>query len=185
MPTFRDLMKDGVRGRNGLVQAFPPNTGVGWATLATGAYPGEHGSTNNTFHRLTDPSFNSSTSFAATGLLQADTIGQAAERAGKKVAAIEWVAARSYTPALQGPVVDFRSFFGGRGIVLNFDIPGQTASAFGVQYQQRALGGRHGLDIRPHLVQSRERDVLLARRHEDSGRRRLGRLHLRLDERRQ
>jgi 2',3'-cyclic-nucleotide 2'-phosphodiesterase (5'-nucleotidase family) len=36
-------------------------------------------------------------------------------------------------------VVDFRSFFGGRGIVLNFDIPGQTAAAFGVQYQQRTL----------------------------------------------
>ncbi len=44
-----------------------------------------------------------------------------------------------YTPALQGPVVDFRSFIGGRGIALNFDIPGQTSAAFGVQYQQRVL----------------------------------------------
>jgi 2',3'-cyclic-nucleotide 2'-phosphodiesterase (5'-nucleotidase family) len=33
-------------------------------------------------------------------------------------------------------VVDFRSFFGRRGIVLNFDIPGQTAAAFGVEYQR-------------------------------------------------
>jgi 2',3'-cyclic-nucleotide 2'-phosphodiesterase (5'-nucleotidase family)/predicted AlkP superfamily phosphohydrolase/phosphomutase len=145
MPTYRDLMRKGVRGLNGLKQGFPPNTGVGWATLATGAWPAEHGSMNNTFHR-TGGDFNTSTSFAATpgpalpsGLLQADTIAQAAERAGKKVAAIEWVAARGYTPALQGPVVDFRTFIGGRGIALNFNIPGQTAAAFGVQYQQRVL----------------------------------------------
>jgi Type I phosphodiesterase / nucleotide pyrophosphatase len=134
MPTYRDLMRHGVRGKNGLRQGFPPNTGVGWATLATGTWPGEHGSMNNTFHRLTDPSFNNSTSFAATGLLQADTIGQTAERDGKKVVALEWVAARSYVPALQGPVVDFRSFFSRRGVLVNYDIPGQTAAAFGVDY---------------------------------------------------
>jgi hypothetical protein len=136
MPTYKALMHEGVRGHNGLLQGFPPNTGVGWATLATGAWPGVHGSTNNTFHRLTDPSFNSSTSFAATGVLQADTIGQAAERAGKDVVSVEWVAARSYVPALQGPVVDFRSFFSRRGILLNYDIPGQPdrANSFGVDY---------------------------------------------------
>jgi hypothetical protein len=136
MPTYKALMHDGVRGHNGLLQGFPPNTGVGWATLATGAWPGVHGSTNNTFHRLTDPSFNSSTSFSAIGLLQAETLGQAAERAGKEVASIEWVAGRAYVPALQGPVVDFRSFFSRRGILLNYDIPGQPdrANAFGVDY---------------------------------------------------
>jgi Type I phosphodiesterase / nucleotide pyrophosphatase len=141
MPTYKALMHDGVRGHNGLVQGFPPNTGVGWATLATGAWPGVHGSMNNTFHRLTDPSFNSSTSFATTGLLQAETIAQAAERAGKDVASIEWVAARGYVPALQGPVVDFRSFFSRRGILLNYDIPGQPdrANAFGVDYLRVTL----------------------------------------------
>src|SRR3990172_4119153 len=51
LPTYADLLAKGVKGDNGLVQAFPPNTGVGWYTLATGTYPGEHGSTNNTFHR--------------------------------------------------------------------------------------------------------------------------------------
>ena len=54
MPTYAELMAKGVKGDNGLVQAFPPNTGVGWYTLATGAYPGEHGSTNNTFFRTGD-----------------------------------------------------------------------------------------------------------------------------------
>jgi 2',3'-cyclic-nucleotide 2'-phosphodiesterase (5'-nucleotidase family)/predicted AlkP superfamily phosphohydrolase/phosphomutase len=139
LPELRGLMKDGVKGKNGLKQAFPPNTGVGWASLATGAWPSVHGSTNNTFHRTGESNFNNSTSFAATGILQADTIAQAAERAGKTVVSVEWVGARSYVPALQGPVVDFRTFIGGRGITLNFDIPGQTAAAFGVAYQQQEL----------------------------------------------
>ena len=141
MPTYKSLIHRGVRGHNGLTQGFPPNTGVGWATLATGAWPGVHGSTNNTFHRLTAPSCNSSTSFAAPGVLQADTLGQAAEREGKEVVSVEWVAARGYSPALQGPVVDFRSFFSRRGILLNYDIPGQPdrANAFGVDYLRVTL----------------------------------------------
>ena len=119
MPTFENLLDNGVEAaNNGLLQGFPPNTGVGWTTLATGTWPSEHGSTNNTFHRTGEANFNNSTSFAATGIVQADHIAQAAERAGKTVVAMEWVAARSLTPALQGPVVDFRSFFGGRGLTL-------------------------------------------------------------------
>jgi 2',3'-cyclic-nucleotide 2'-phosphodiesterase (5'-nucleotidase family)/predicted AlkP superfamily phosphohydrolase/phosphomutase len=146
MPTMAGLMANGVKGQNGLLQGFPPNTGVGWATLATGAYPSEHGSTNNTFFRQGDSSFNNSTSFSAAGILQADTIAQAAERAGKKVVALEWVAARGYTPALQGPVVDFRSFFGRRGVALNYDLPGQPAgaTAFGVEYQKVSISNASG-----------------------------------------
>ena len=36
MPTYKKLMKDGASGDNGMMQAFPPNTGVGWYTMATG-----------------------------------------------------------------------------------------------------------------------------------------------------
>ena len=89
MPTYADLMANGVKGDNGLVQAFPPNTGVGWYTLATGTYPSEHGSTNNTFFRTGD-SFNNRTAAFSDGVLQADTIAEAAERAGKKVVSVEW-----------------------------------------------------------------------------------------------
>ena len=39
MPTYKALMAAGVRGANGLEQAFPPNTGVGWYTLMTGTWP--------------------------------------------------------------------------------------------------------------------------------------------------
>ena len=90
MPTYKELMKHGVTGDNGMIQAFPPNTGVGWYTMATGTYPGEHGSTNNTFFRGGD-TFSNRTSFSGAGVLQADTIANAAERAGKKVAQIDWV----------------------------------------------------------------------------------------------
>jgi 2',3'-cyclic-nucleotide 2'-phosphodiesterase (5'-nucleotidase family)/predicted AlkP superfamily phosphohydrolase/phosphomutase len=138
MPTYADLMARGVRGENGLVQAFPPNTGVGWHTLATGTYPGEHGSINNTYHRIGEGAFNNRTSFATTGVLQSDHIAQAAERAGKAVVSMEWVASRTLVPALQGPVVDFRTFFSNRGVLLNFDLPGQPglSNQFGVSYQR-------------------------------------------------
>ena len=72
MPTYAALMAAGVRGDNGMVQAFPPNTGVGWYTMMTGTYPGEHGSTNNTYHRTGESVFNNRTSFSALGTLQAD-----------------------------------------------------------------------------------------------------------------
>src|SRR5512143_3499726 len=141
MPTYKDLIAKGVRGVNGLVQAFPPNTGVGWYTLATGAYPGEHGSTNNTFFRTGDSVFNNSTSSFTNGILQADTIQQAAERAGRVVVSVEWSGSRNLVPVLNGPVVDYRSFFSNRGILLNYDLPGQPAgaNAFGVKYQRVTL----------------------------------------------
>ena len=138
MPTYADLMRTGVKGENGLVQAFPPNTGVGWYTLATGTYPSEHGSTNNTFFRTGDSSFNNSTSSFTNGILQADTIQQAAQRAGKVVVSVEWSGSRNLDPALKGPVVDYRTFFSNRGILLNYDLPGQpaAANAFGVKYER-------------------------------------------------
>jgi 2',3'-cyclic-nucleotide 2'-phosphodiesterase (5'-nucleotidase family)/predicted AlkP superfamily phosphohydrolase/phosphomutase len=143
MPTYADLMARGVRGDNGLTQAFPPNTGVGWFTLATGAYPGEHGSTNNTFHRVGEANFNNRTSFAQ-GILQADTIANAAERAGKKVAQIEWVGGRSANIA--GPTVDFANFFSTRGVLaapLNSSEQAGAAS-FGISYQVASFAPASG-----------------------------------------
>jgi 2',3'-cyclic-nucleotide 2'-phosphodiesterase (5'-nucleotidase family) len=135
MPTYADLMQNGVRGANGLIQAFPPNTGVGWDTLATGTYPGEHGSTNNTFHR-TGNTFTARTSFSDIGVLQADTLQQAAERAGKKIVSVEWVASRTISPTLQGPVVDFRTFFSTRGVLASPLVPVEQAGAatFNISY---------------------------------------------------
>ena len=159
MPTYRELMREGVRGRNGLTQGFPPNTGVGWATLATGTWPGEHGSMNNTFHRLTDPSFNSSTSFSATGLLQTDTLAQAAERAGKQVVSVEWVAATRLRPGAPGAGRRLPELLSRRGILLNYDLPGQPAGAnpFNVDYFRVDLDPRAGGRTSPPRTALRSR----------------------------
>jgi len=140
MPTYADLVASGVRGDNGLIQAFPPNTGVGWYTLATGAYPGEHGSTNNTFHR-TGAAFTGGTSAFATGIQQADSIQQAAERAGLKVASVEWVGSRGLVPAMAGPVIDFRNFFSRRGVLTFPQVASEQAGAatFNLEYQVAAF----------------------------------------------
>ena len=121
-----------------MLQAFPPNTGVGWYTMATGAYPAEHGSTNNTFFRAGD-AFNNRTSFSAAGVLQADTIANAAERAGKKVAQIDWVGVAAAN--IQGPTVDFTSFFTNRGVLVGAADPVEQAGSafFGVNYEAATL----------------------------------------------
>ena len=186
MPTMRQLMNTGLKGQNGLLQGFPPNTGVGWYTLSTGTWPGEHGSTNNTFHRVGEGNFNNSTSFATTGILQADHIGQSAERSGKTVVSMEWVGTRNLTPALQGPVVDFRTFIGGRGIMLNYDLPGQPAgaNAFGVQYQKVTLADASGWTNVPASFSPAKQASFTHNNAQIAGERGLGRLHLRLHQRR-
>ncbi len=145
MPTYAELMAKGVKGDNGLVQAFPPNTGVGWYTLATGAYPSEHGSTNNTFFRSGDL-FNNRTAAFSNDVLQADTIAEAAERAGKRVVSVEWAGGSRTSTPLQGPVIDYRGFYSNRGLWTNWDVPGQPAgaAAFGVQYQRYDLADAAG-----------------------------------------
>ena len=85
----------------------PPNTGAGWYTLATGAWPGVHGSTNNTFHKNGDPFGGTRTSAFDSGALQAESIAQAAERGGLKVAQVEWAGGRN-AARVQGPTIDFR-----------------------------------------------------------------------------
>jgi 2',3'-cyclic-nucleotide 2'-phosphodiesterase (5'-nucleotidase family)/predicted AlkP superfamily phosphohydrolase/phosphomutase len=143
MPTYKKLMNRGAFGKNGMVQAFPPNTGVGWYTMATGTYPSEHGSTNNTFFRSGD-NFANRTSFSGAGALQADTIANAAERAGKKVAQIDWVGG---IPAnINGPTVDFATFYSNRGVLVGAADPVEQAGAatFGVNYQVGAIAAASG-----------------------------------------
>ena len=142
LPGFRDLLRKGARASgNGLRTQAPPNTGAGWFTLATGAWPAVHGSTNNTFHVNGQAFFGTDTAppprTAAfdPGVLQAETLAQAAERAGKKVAQIEWAGGRS--GAIDGPTVDFRGFLSGRGVTTNYIAPTDDAAftaAFGLQF---------------------------------------------------
>jgi hypothetical protein len=145
LPGFAELLRHGASASGGgmLTQA-PPNTGAGWYTMATGAWPGVTGSTNNTFHINTQPLGQSTAAFG-TGVLQAETIAQSAERGGKKVIQMEWAGGRN--GAINGPTVDFRSFFSGRGVTTNFVAPSDRAdliTSFGLQYDQVSLTDASG-----------------------------------------
>jgi len=135
VPGFRALLRDGARASDhGLLTQAPPNTGAGWFTLATGAWPGVHGSTNNTFHKNGDPFGNRTTAFDP-GVLQAETLAQSAERGGKKVAQIEWAGGRS--GSIDGPTIDFRRFLSGRGVATNYIAPTDDVAftrSFGLQF---------------------------------------------------
>jgi 2',3'-cyclic-nucleotide 2'-phosphodiesterase (5'-nucleotidase family) len=139
LPTLGELYKKGVYAAgNGLLTQAPPNTGAGWYTLATGAWPGVNGSTNNTFHINSRPFDNRTTAFDA-GVLEAETLAQAAERGGKRVAQVEWAGGRS--GVISGPTVDFRSFYSGRGVVTNTITAADNAAfvaSFGLQFDHPA-----------------------------------------------
>ena len=136
-PGYRELLRHGARASDdGLLTQSPPSTGTGWFTLATGAWPGVNGSTNNTFHKNGDPFTQTSppppavghpgrTTAFDPGVLQAETLAQAAERGGKKVAQIEWAGGRG--GSIDGPTVDFRGFFSGRGVATNYIAPADSA----------------------------------------------------------
>src|SRR3954465_1197116 len=147
-PGFREMLKHGAYASDhGLLTQAPPNTGAGWFTLTTGAWPGVHGSTNNTFYidgspfapaRAGTTGFNTSTAaFSNPSILQAETLAQAAERGGKKVAQLEWAGGRS--GSINGPTLDFRNFRSGRGVVTNYTEPPDNlpfAAQLGVQFDR-------------------------------------------------
>lgn len=139
MPTMARLLRSGVRASDGgLLTQAPPNTGAGWYSLATGAWPGVHGSTNNTFH-INGQTFSGSTSSFAATALRAETIAQSAERGGKKVVQIEWAGGR--VGAINGPTLDFRTFLSGRGVATNYISPSDDAAfvaSFGLQFDHPA-----------------------------------------------
>ncbi len=119
MPTMRNLLRHGVKASgNGLLTQAPPNTGAGWYTLATGAWPGVAGSTNNTFHTNGAAFATSRNSAFDAGTLQVETIAQSAERGGLKVAQVEWAGGANAT--INGPTVDYQTFHSGRGVTTNF-----------------------------------------------------------------
>ena len=144
MPTYKKLMKDGATGDNGMLQAFPPNTGVGWYTMATGTYPSEHGSTNNTYFRSGD------------ALHQPDVVlgrGRAAgrhdrerRRARGQEGRADRLGRRRRTRTSNGPTVDFTNFFSNRGVLVGAANAVEQAGCgfFGVTYQVASVrsGGR-------------------------------------------
>jgi 2',3'-cyclic-nucleotide 2'-phosphodiesterase (5'-nucleotidase family) len=139
LPTMASFLKRGTRAAgDGLMTEAPPNTGAGWYSLATGAWPGVHGSTNNTFAINGQP-MSSRVSAFDPNVLQAESIAQSAERGGLKVAQVEWAGGRNAT--IDGPTIDFQSFFSGRGVATNYTSAADNAAfvaSFGLQYDHPA-----------------------------------------------
>ncbi len=139
MPAMRELLRRGAKASgNGLLTQAPPNTGAGWHTLATGAWPGVSGALNNTFHINGQP-FGNRAGGLDPGILQAESIAQSAERGGKKVAQIEWAGGRS--AVIDGPTVDYRNFRSGRGVATNYIAPADSDAfirSFGLQFDHPA-----------------------------------------------
>lgn len=133
---FSWLRDEGVDSGTGMISQAPPNTGAGWNSMATGSWVSETGTTNNTFHR-SGTNFAVGTSAFGTGSLSAETAPQAWEKAGKRVALVEWPGGRD--APIAGPIVDFRRFLSGRGVTTNYlaaaplDDAGFIA-AFGLQF---------------------------------------------------
>lgn len=139
MPAMGKLLRSGAKAADGgLLTQAPPNTGAGWYSLATGAWSGVHGSTNNTF-AINGAAFSNRTASFDAGVVQAEALAQSAERGGKKVAQIEWAGGR--VGVINGPTIDFRNFFSGRGVTTNYigatDDAAFTAS-FGLQFDHPA-----------------------------------------------
>jgi 2',3'-cyclic-nucleotide 2'-phosphodiesterase (5'-nucleotidase family) len=139
VPTMADFLKKGTSATgHGLLTQAPPNTGAGWYSLATGAWPAVTGSTNNTFHISGQP-FGNRTAAFDPGVLRAETIAQSAERGGLKVAQVEFAGGRG--GVIDGPTIDYRTFHSGRGVATNYigatDDAAFTA-AFGLQFDHPA-----------------------------------------------
>ncbi len=173
MPNYSSLMRTGATGQNGLTQGFPPNTGQGWYTLATGAWPGVHGSTNNTFFD-TRLQFTQSLSFSfhgngaspgsdPTNVLEAQSVASSAELAGKKVAQIEWTGGLNAN--INGPTVDFDTFFSQRG-VLEFPLDATkqaSAASFGLSYQVASFTPAAGWTNVPASKRPAQQSTLLVK----------------------
>ncbi|MEW5991224.1 MAG: 5'-nucleotidase C-terminal domain-containing protein [Chloroflexota bacterium] len=134
--TFDWLTSTGVDSGPGMISQMPPNTGAGWYSMGTGDWVSETGTTNNTFHK-SGSNFAFGTSALGSGSLLTEAAWQAWEKAGKRVALVEWAGARD--ASINGPIVDFRRFLSGRGVTTNFidAAPLDDAAfiaAFGLQF---------------------------------------------------
>src|SRR5215212_9795936 len=90
LPAMADMLAEGAVADGGLLAPFPASTGTSIATLLTGTWPAEHGVVDDRFFRTGSPDFADFATWADPGLIQADTLPQTAERAGKQVVSVGW-----------------------------------------------------------------------------------------------
>ena len=143
-PRWPTFLKKGAKATgSGLLTQAPPNTGAGWYTLATGAWPGVHGSTNNTFHINGSTVRELDRRRSTPASSRRRSIAQAAERAGLKVAQVEWaggsqrrtIRARRSTSGASSPAAASRRTTSARRRL--FDAR-RSSRSFGLQFDHPA-----------------------------------------------
>jgi predicted AlkP superfamily phosphohydrolase/phosphomutase len=126
LPAFAQLEAEGAMSLGGMSPQLPTSTRVGWPAILTGAWGGTHGSVNNVFtlHGLgMAESFPAGTHVP----LQAETLAEAAERAGLNVLMYDWNS--SDQPAIEGPTVRYWRTYTRAGVAQNYDEPAVAAGA--------------------------------------------------------
>jgi len=88
IPTLRRLMKEGVTARGGVVSVYPSLTYPAHTTIVTGARPARHGIYGNEVFDPADPQSRNGLWFARS--IRADTLWDAATRAGLSVGLVSW-----------------------------------------------------------------------------------------------
>ena len=138
LPAYARLEAEGAMGANGMLPQLPTSTRVGWQTISTGAWAGTHGALNNIYtrHGLGMGESSQPGIFAA---LEAETLPEAAERAGLKVLLYDWNS--SDQPAIAGPTVKYWRTFTRAGVAQNYDEPAvaQGAQAWGLMFDKLTL----------------------------------------------
>lgn len=138
LPAYARLEAEGAMGHNGMIPQLPTSTRVGWSTLATGAWGGTHGSINNVYARHGLP-MSEGLAFGQPSALEAETLPEAAERAGRKVLLFDWNS--SDQPPIAGPTVKYWETFTRAGVVQNYDDPRleQEARVWGLMFERLTL----------------------------------------------
>ena len=143
LPAIAGVLAEGKSAEGGLAAPFPATTGTNLATLLTGTWPAESGVVADRFFRTGSPDFADFATWSDPGLIQADTLPQAAERAGKQVVSVGWEGLSALDPPLGGPVVAGPIPYSRSGVVTTIDLADQPADA------ERLGVGYDRVDLRP------------------------------------
>src|SRR3954471_9736660 len=151
LPAIAGVLAEGISAEGGLAAPFPATTGTNPATLLTGTWPAEHGVVADRFFRTGSLDFADFATWADPGLIQADTLSQAAERAGEQVVSVGWDGLSTLNPPLGGPVVAGPIPFSQSGVVTTIDLGDQPAHAerLGAGYERVALRPAEGWSKAP------------------------------------
>ncbi|MCC7362645.1 MAG: alkaline phosphatase family protein [Anaerolineales bacterium] len=138
LPTFARLAAAGAVAPGGMAPQLPTSTRVGWPALLTGAWGGTHGAVNNVFTRH---GLGMAESFPAGSYspLEAETLPEAAARAGLKVLIFDWNS--SDQPPQDVPTVDYWRTYTPAGVAQNYAEPRVEAgaAAWGLLFQRLSL----------------------------------------------